>query len=112
MVPPESSHCKRCGGRLDLPDRRHLTPRRNRALDALPGDRTPGLRPNLRQPLRPTVGLGEHLLGAEVIDDRTRDFKDLAVAANATLSSLPTVARRQAFASFPLPLEGGGSVGL
>jgi ribosomal protein S18 acetylase RimI-like enzyme len=92
--------------------RRHFTPRRNRALDALPGDRTPGLRPNLRKPLRPTVGLGERLLGAEVIDDRTRDFTDLAVAANATLSSLPTVARRQAFGLvLPYRLHGAGRSG-
>jgi hypothetical protein len=59
--------------RLDLPDRRHLTPGRNFALDASPRDRAPGLRAHLTQPFRPAVELGEDLLRTEVVDDRTRE---------------------------------------
>jgi hypothetical protein len=59
--------------RLDLPDRRRLTPGRDRALDALPRDRAAAPRPHLTQPLRPPVELDEDLLRAEVVDDRTRE---------------------------------------
>ena len=50
-----------------------LTPRLDRPLHRTARDRAARLRPHLAQPLRITVELGEDVLRAEMLDDRTRE---------------------------------------
>ena len=60
--------------RLDLADRRHLAPRRDRPLDALARDRAAGLRAHLAQPLRVAVELARRPASApKCVDDRARE---------------------------------------